>query len=188
MHDGPGRHASKRLEHMGLNTMIQLLKQASIVLIALLAIAAAPAAAQENELAPEHLALARKYVDLTDKSDVYAVALVQTAVETMRTILRQNPDITEPVDAAITKTLEAYRERKGELLDQFARVYALNFTMDELQVVVSFYESAVGQKLATANASLNENLQLVLQIFEANLKTEFYAQVRAELRANGYNV
>jgi uncharacterized protein len=174
---------------MGAMTMIDLIKRAALLVAAMLALAVvAPAAAQQSELAPEHLALARKYVDLTDKSDIYAVSLVETAVRTMSTILRTNPDIQDPVNAAIEKTLTTYKERKGELLDQFARVYALNFSMDELQQIVTFYESPVGQKLATANSTLNESLQSVMGVFRENLGREFFAAVRAELKANGYDV
>ena len=129
---------------MGNNAMISLLKRASVLVVALLSLSLAamslPAMAQETELAPEHLDLARKYVALTDKSGIYEVALVETAVETMRTIITQNPELSEPVDKAITTTLETYRGRKNELLmDQFARVYALNFTMEELQQIVAFF-------------------------------------------------
>jgi hypothetical protein len=169
--------------------MIELIRRAALVITAALSLAAvAPVAAQESELAPEHLALARQYVDLTDKSDVYAVTLVQTAVKTMQTLLKTDPDLTEPVDAAITKILASYKERRNELMDQFARVYALTFTMEELQQIVAFYETPIGQKLASANASLNDTLQRVMQIFQANLGTEFFAAVRAELKANGHNV
>lgn len=163
---------------------------ASLLMAAFLSLATAfnavPAAAQE--LAPEHLAMARKYVELTDKSGIYEVSLVKTAVDTMRTIVSQNPEITKPVDEAITKTLGEYKGKKGDLLDQFARVYALNFTIEELQEIVRFYESPVGSKLATANATLNESLQTVMQVFETNLKTEFFAKVRAQLKAGGFDV
>lgn len=164
--------------------------RASLLMAAFLslatAFAAVPAGAQE--LAPEHLAIARKYIELTDKSGIYEVALVKTAVETMRTIITQNPEISKPVDDAITKTLEVYKGKKSDLLDQFARVYALNFTIEELQEIVAFYESPVGAKLATANATLNQSLQAVMQVFETNLRTEFFAKVRAELKAGGYDV
>ena len=169
-----------------------LSKRTSLLMVALLSLAmtfaAVPAGAQQQELAPEHLAVARKYIELTDKSGIYEVALVKTAVDTMRTIITQNPEITKPVDDAITKTLGVYKGKKGELMDQFARVYALNFTIEELQEIVAFYESPVGKKLATANATLNESLQMVMQVFETNLKTEFFAKVRAELKAGGYDV
>jgi hypothetical protein len=165
-------------------------KRASLLMAAFLSLAATLAAVPANaqELAPEHLAIARKYIELTDKSGIYEVSLVKTAVDTMRTIISQNPEITKPVDDAITKTLAEYKGKKGDLLDQFARVYALNFTIEELQEIVKFYESPVGSKLATANATLNESLQTVMQVFETNLKTEFFAKVRAELKAAGYDV
>lgn len=146
----------------------------------------APVMAQE--VAPEHLALARKYIDLTDRASVYEVTVVETGIETMQQIVTQNPEILNATNDAITKTIEEYNGRKGELLDQFARVYAVHFTMSELQDIVSFYESPTGQKLAQANADLNSDLQRVLQVFTTNLKREFFAKVRSELRAGGVEI
>ena len=158
----------------------------AVVLSAGMIALAMPAVAQE--VAPEHLALARKYVDLTDRSAIYEVTIVETGIETMRQIVQQNPEIIEQTDAVITKTIEEYKGRKGELLDQFARVYAVRFSMDELQQIVTFYESPIGIKLAQANAEVNVDLQRVMEVFTGNLKREFYAKVRAELRAQGIQI
>lgn len=172
------------------NAMKFLRKRLSLLIAAVLAatmsLAALPAAAQE--ISPEHLALARKYIDLTDKANVYEGMLLSVAIDTMRTIVQQNPELMEQTDEAIKKSLDAYREKKGDLLDQFARVYALNFSQEELTAIVTFYESPVGQKLATANATLNENIQTVVGVFEGNLGREFFAKVRAELKAAGFDV
>lgn len=171
--------------------MISLMKNALVALAMALTLSAAsvaPAVAQESEISPEHLSAARTYVGLTDQSSIYETSLITAAVGTMRTILRTNPDMTEAVDAAITKTLENYKGRKNELMDQFARVYALNFTMDELQEINRFYESDVGKKLVTANASLNEDMQRIVQVFEANLRSEFFATVRANLKEAGFDL
>ena len=167
------------------------LKKRAVLAIAALALslasfAALPAAAQE--LSPEHLAVARKYVELTDNANIYETALIETAVETMRTIAGQNPELVDEIDTAITAALGVYKGRKGELLDQFARVYALNLTIEELQEIVAFYESPTGKKLVQANTTLNESMQTVMGVFETNLKTEFFAKVRAELKAAGHNV
>jgi uncharacterized protein len=175
---------------MDINAMKFLRRRLSLVIAALLAFtigaSALPAAAQE--ISPEHLAVARKYIDLTDKAGVYEGVLLSTAIETMRTIVAQNPELVDQTDAAIKTTLDFYREKKGDLLDQFARVYALNFTPEEMQTIVDFYSSEVGQKLATANATLNDSIQTVVGVFDANLKREFYAKVRAELKAAGFDV
>lgn len=175
---------------MDINAMKFLSKRLSLLIAALLAftmsVSALPAAAQE--ISPEHLALARKYIDLTDKGGIYEGVLLSTAIDTMKTIVAQNPELVDQTDEAIKKTLDSYREKKGDLLDQFARVYALNFTPEELQLIVDFYGSEVGQKLATANATLNDSIQTVVGVFDANLKREFYAKVRAELKAAGFDV
>ena len=146
----------------------------------------APAFAQE--VSPEQMALARKYVDLTDRSSIFEVTMVETGVETMRQIVQQDPTLVDKTDAAISKTLEEYRGRKGELLDQFARVYAVRFTTEELQKIVDFYQSPVGVKLSEANSEVNVDLQRVLQVFTNTIKTEFFAKVRAELRAGGAKI
>ena len=155
----------------------------AILLAAATVAAAAPTIAQE--LAPEHLALARQYVDLTDRANIYEVTLVETGIATMRQIVTQNPEIIDQTDAAIKSVLEEYRDRKGELL---ARIYAVRFSMEELQQIVDFYSSPVGQKLATANIEVNQDLQNVIAVFENNLNREFFAKVRAELREQGVEI
>lgn len=158
---------------------------AAFFALLLSAFVALPAVAQQQELSPEHLALARKYVDLTDKSGIYEATIVQTGIDTRRTLLRQNPGISEQVDDAIGKVIASYKDKKGELFDQFARVYALAFTMDELQKIVDFYSSPVGQKLATTNADLNSSIARVMNLYSANLQSEFFSKVRAQLKTMG---
>lgn len=176
---------------MGIKAMTSFRKRAALVVVAALSLAslaftALPAAAQE--LAPEHLALARKYVDLTDKSSVYEVTLLETGIQVMRQLIVQNPEVSKQLDSAITKTLDEYKSKKGELLDQFARVYALRLSMDELQQIVNFYESPAGSKLAQVNSEANQDLQKVMQVFQNNLQIEFMAKVRADLKAQGVNL
>ncbi len=155
----------------------------AITLSATLLAFAAPAMAQE--VPPEQLALARKYIDLTDRAAVFETTMVEIAIGSMRQIVQQNPEISEQTNTAIGKILEEYRGRKSELLDQFARVYAVRFTTQELQDIVAFYETPTGQKLSQANSEVNIDLQRVMQVFTNNVRPEFFAKVRAELRAQG---
>ena len=155
----------------------------AITLSATLLALAAPAMAQE--VPPEQLALARKYIDLTDRAAVFETTMVEIAIGSMRQIVQQNPEISEQTNTAIGKILEEYRGRKSELLDQFARVYAVRFTTQELQDIVAFYETPTGQKLSQANSEVNIDLQRVMQVFTNNVRPEFFAKVRAELRAQG---
>lgn len=141
--------------------------------------------AQAQEVSPDQLALARKYVDLTDRAQIFEVTLVETAVQTMRQIVQQNPELTDATNTAIGKVLEQYKAKKSDLLDQFARVYAVRFTPDELKTIVAFYETPAGIKLATTAKDTNDDLQKVLIVYTNNVRPEFFAKVRAELKAVG---
>lgn len=154
-------------------------------MITTLFISVAPVMAQE--LNPEHLAMARKYIDLTDQAKVYELSLLEAGIDTVRVLLPQNPEIEADLDIAINRTLQVYIKGKSDLLDQFARVYAIRFSIEELEEIVTFYESPTGRKLALENVEANQDLRLVMQVFENNLSTEFIAKVRAELRAAGHS-
>jgi len=175
---------------MGISMMTGMMTRARALVAVLLgaAILAVAAPAMAQEVPPEQLALARKYVDLTDSASVYEVTLVEIGLGTLRELTTQNPELAKETDLAVGKVLEEYRDRKSELMDQFARVYAVRFTVEELQEIVAFYESPTGQKLARANTEVNSDLQAVLQVFTNNTRSEFFAKVRAELRSQGFEV
>lgn len=145
--------------------------------------AAAPVLAQE--ISPEALALARKYVDLTDKAGIYEAILAQTADQTSKLLSQQSPGSTDKIDASIVKVLGTYKDKKDDLFNQFARVYATTFTQDELQQIVDFYSSPTGVKLATSAQSINLGIKQVMTVYTYNFGTEFVTKVRAELKAEG---
>lgn len=138
-----------------------------------------------QEISPDQLNLARQYVELTDTGKVYETTLLQAGVLTMKTVIRDNPEVTEQAKTAIGEVIKSYVDNKGDLIDQFARVYALKFTADELKQIVDFYSTPVGKKLAAENRDINAGLQKVLKVFTNNLKVEFMAKVRANLKEKG---
>src|SRR4051812_36134008 len=86
-----------------------------------LGLGAVPSLAQE--ISPDQLALARKYVDLTNKAQIFEAILATTAAQTSKLLSGQNPEITEKIDATIGKTLETYKGKSDELFNQIARIY-----------------------------------------------------------------
>jgi hypothetical protein len=165
--------------------MIVFLRRVALIVAAALSLSVPMLPALAQEISPAQLELARKYVDLTDNANMYETVLVETGVQTMRTVLAQKPDISNVLEAAITKTLDGYKDRKGELMDQFARLYAVRFTTDELKQMVDFYSSPVGIKLVQTTPQLNTDLQTVISVWRANVQAEFYSKVKAELKTQG---
>jgi hypothetical protein len=173
------------LETMSMN-LSRLTKWAAMAVLALAMAFGAAAPALSQEIAPETLALARKYVDLTNKAQIYEAVLAQTADQTSKLLSSQNASITDKIDATIGKILETYKDKGDDLYNQFARVYAATFTPDELKQMVDFYSTPAGQKLASSALQVNQDISKVMQVFTYNFGTEFVSKVRADLKSQGY--
>ncbi len=165
--------------------MIKIKTNAKIIVAIFISIFISIAPLNAQEIAPEHLELARKYVDLTDQAKIYELSLLQSGINTMKTLISKNPDVKEELNEAIGLTIAEYAPKKDDLFNQFARIYALRFTVEELQEIVNFYETDTGKKLAKENAMVNKELTAVLGIFESNLRIEFFAKVRSRMRDKG---
>ena len=176
---------------MGVTNLMMITRLSGLAAAALLALslvfgAAAPAISQE--IPPEQLALARKYVDLTNKAQIYEAIAAMTAAQTSKLLSQSNPEIAKQIDEQIGKSLEARRGKNDELFNQIARIYAVTYTQEELQQIVAFYETPAGQKLAENAMAVNQDVAKVMQIYTSNFGTEFVREVRAALKAAGYNV
>jgi hypothetical protein len=148
--------------------------------------AVAPALSQE--ISPEQLALARKYVDLTNKGQLYEAIAAMTAAQASQLLTQQNPDLALVIDETIGKVLETRRGKSDALFNEVARIYAVMYTADELNQIIAFYETPVGQKLATNAQQVNTDTAKILTVFTQNFGTEFVREVKAKLKEAGYNV
>jgi hypothetical protein len=142
----------------------------------------------QQEISPEHLASARSYIQLTDNANVYEITLIEIGLQVMRIIIQQDPALADPVQIAIQTAFDEYEARKDELYNQFARIYAMRFTQAELDTILEFYNTDVGKKLLANNTTINQDMQVVLRVWEENTQREFLARVRALLREEGYSV
>ena len=176
---------------MGVTNQMMMTRLSGLAAAALLALslalgATAPAVSQE--IPPEQLALARKYVDLTNKAQIYEAIAAMTASQTSKLLSQASPEIATQIDEQIGKSLEARKGKSDELFNQIARIYAVTYTQEELQQIVAFYETPTGQKLASNAMQVNQDVAKVMQIYTSNFGTEFVREVRAALKAAGYNV
>ena len=176
---------------MGVTNQMMMSRLLGLAAAAVLAVslafgAAAPAISQE--IPPEQLALARKYVDLTNKAQIFEAIAAMTAAQTSKLLTQSNPEIATQIDEQIGKSLEARKGKGDDLFNQIARIYAVTYTQEELQQIVAFYETPAGQKLAANAMQVNQDVGKVMQIYTSNFGTEFVREVRAALKAAGYNV
>lgn len=161
---------------------------AAVLVAGTMALAGTGMAHAQQEISPEHLSVARQYIDMTDGANIYELTLIDLSVSVMRILIQQDPALADPLPGVIEDVFEEYLEDKDALFNQFARIYAMRFTQEELEEILAFYRSDLGQKLLEENVSINQDMQLVLGVWERNTQSEFLSRVRAVLREGGYSV
>jgi hypothetical protein len=175
---------------MHTSSLSRLRRWAAPLLVVMTLLFAGPVAAPAvgQEIPPDQMVLARKYIDLINTSNLFRGVVLKTAIGSFKALTVGHADIEKDISDAVDRTIKSYTGDEAELLDQIARVYATVFTLEELQQIVAFYESPVGQKLAKAAPELANTTSDVLKVYENNLSAEFVRRVRADLKEKGINI
>jgi hypothetical protein len=125
------------------------------LLVAALAPALPGAAPAQNTVDPVALAKAKELLQVSNLASMrdQMVALVEGQITNLMVVA--NPGAEEKIDRAMSEVVRpALKRRIPEYLDLAAAVYATHFTRAELEQIVSFYKSPVGQKLTREQNAL----------------------------------
>lgn len=142
---------------------------------------ATPIAVNAQEITPEHLDVAKQYVQLTDRAFVYETSVVNVLKRVADVLARQNPEISREIVEEGRDLAQEFLDGENKLYPQFARIYALRFSPEELEDIIAFYKSEVGQKLLENNVGINRDLKAAVQVWENNFTTDFELQLRDRL-------
>ena len=168
-----------------MRSLIRLLSAAGLVLG--LALAAAPAQSQTNPPPPSAAAIAAakellqmKHVEALYTNAVPAV-VEQSKNELMQNNINYQKDLNEVAVIVATK----FAGHQNEIGDGMAKVYATQFTEQELKDIVTFYKTPLGQKLLTAEPAAIQMSMAYMTQWGRNFAATVTAEFRAEMRKRG---
>ena len=124
-------------------------------------VAVAPVAAQE--VAPEQLAMARKYIDLTDRGAIFETTVVELGIDTMRQIV----SLRMP-DALLERVEEAARARGVSPSSLMRALIAAG--LDRSYAAVR--EAADPRDLASEIAALGERIDALARAVEGRREAD----------------
>jgi hypothetical protein len=115
--------------------------------------ATAPQAAPAN-IDPARLKAARDLLVVTN-TDTQFATIIPLMFRQMRQPLRaQGPTQQDESNKVFDEIQKQFLERRGDVLDQIARLYAAKFGLEEMNALSDFYRSPVGQKFIAAMPEL----------------------------------
>jgi hypothetical protein len=151
--------------------------------------APAPAAAPAlKEGSPAAIAAAKEILKMKNANAMYANAVPNIVLQTKESLLQSNlnyqKDLNE-VAAIVAKNLAG---REQEIGEGMAKVYANEFTEQELKDLVTFYKSPLGQKLLASEPRAIQFSMSYMNQWAQQFAEIVNAQFRAEMRKRGKEI
>ena len=142
--------------------------------------ASPPAAAEEPSA--EELEVARQVVLASGSGRLYDELLPNVAEQAKTTFIRANPQMQLGVIEVVDKVALSLVERRRDLDQQLAAIWAELFTLEELQSLLAFYQSPAGQKFGTVQPVLLGAQLAAARDWAQEIGEEMMRRVASELR------
>jgi hypothetical protein len=162
-----------------------------------LAVSALPALAQPAQSPPQMqlkpaspaaLQAARDILAMKNVSAQYAGAVPSIVQRTKDSLLQNNLNYQKDLNEVAIVVAQAFAGREKEIGEQMAKIYANDFTEQELKDLVTFYKSPLGQKLlAQEPKSIMASIGF-MNAWAQQFAEEVNAQFRAEMRKRGKDI
>ena len=160
-----------------------------------LALSAAPALAQAQqqaiplkEASPAAIAAAKEILAMKNASAMYANAVPNIVEQTKNALLQANLNYQKDLNEVAIIVAKNLAGREKEIGEGMAKVYANEFTEQELKDLVTFYKSPLGQKLLLAEPRAIQFSMSYMNQWAQNFAEQVNAQFRAEMRKRGKQI
>ena len=155
-----------------------------------LLLAVLPAQAQDtDQVAPEKRQRIERLLEVTGALNVAKIMSAAVTLEMTNAVKQVRPDIppealdivAEEVNSVISQEMVA----KGGFVDLIVPVYARHFTNDELDVLIAFYGTPVGQKTVKMMPQITKEAMQIGQRWGQTLGPTIVERVRMRLNNEG---
>jgi len=145
-----------------------------------------PAAAQQKStIDPAALAAAKALIEASGGARQFDT-VVTTMSQGMANMFKQrSPGKAKEIDEVFTLMAKRMSDRKGELLDLIAPLYAAKFSVAEMQQIMAFFKSPIGQRMIAAQQDIAPQSMRIGMSWGQKIGQEIEAEARLELKKRG---
>jgi len=162
-----------------------------------LAVGAVPAAAQQPaqpqktavpDPSPAAQAAAAEILQLKNASAMYAGAVGGTVQNAKEALIAQHLNLQKDLNEVAADVAKQFAGREKEIGVGMAKVYASEFTEQELKDLVTFYKSPLGQKLITAEPQAIGLSMQFMQAWAQHFRDDVVNAFRVEMQKRGKTI
>ena len=139
----------------------------------------------EKDVDPARLAAAKELLVAAGTAKQFDVVVPLITQQLENAFVSLKPDHAAEIKDVFRVMPEKFSQRKQELLDQVAVLYAERLTADELKDLVKFYHSQIGAKFVQLQPELVQQSMQLGQAWGRKIGQEIEQEVRKELKERG---
>ena len=161
-----------------------------------LAFASLPATAQQapsplqglKPATPGAIAAAKEILAMKNAAAMYQNAVPNIVQQTKDTLLSTNLNYQKDLNEVAVIVAQNLAGREKEIGEGMAKIYASEFTEQELKDLVAFYKSPLGQKLISAEPRAIGLSMAFMNSWAQNFSETVMGAFRAEMRKRGKEI
>jgi uncharacterized protein len=134
------------------------------------------------------IAAAREILAMKKASAMYAAAVPNIVERTKDTLLQANLNYQKDLNEVAVIVAQNLAGREKEIGEGMAKVYAGEFTEQELKDLVTFYKSPLGQKLLASEPKAIQLSMTYMNEWAQGFAELVNGQFRAEMRKRGKEI
>lgn len=134
---------------------------------------------------PVRLAAARELMQVAGVAKQFDEVMPVLAQRLSEAFVAVAPDKADEIRAVFGQVAVKFVDRKGELIEQIAALYADKLTPEDMGAVVAFYRSPVGVKFIAIQPEMSRQAMALGQRWGSAIGREIEAEARRVLKKRG---
>jgi hypothetical protein len=150
--------------------------------------APAPAATSVPNPPAASVALAKEIVLAKGASNMFGNAVPGITEQIRQSYLQNNLDKQKDLAEVAAKVVVDLKGRENEIGDLMAKIYASNFTEQELKDLVAFYKTPLGKKVIEKEPLAMEQSMTAINEWSGKFQDEVVQRFKAEMKKRGKDI
>jgi len=155
------------------------------MIVAVLSVTAPATSFAQKDVDPARLAAAKELLVVAGSAKQFEVVVPLITQQLESAFVNLKPDHAAEIKDVFRAMPEKFSQRKQELLDQVAVLYAERLTADELNELIKFYKSPIGAKFIQLQPELVQQSMQLGQAWGRKIGQEIDQEVRKQLKERG---
>ena len=153
--------------------------------VAVLSVAVPATSFADKDVDPARLAAAKELLVVVGSAKQFDVVVPLITQQLESAFVSLKPDHAAEIKDVFRAIPEKFSQKKQELLDQIAALYAEKLTADEINEIIKFYKTPVGSRFVQLQPELVQQSMQLGQTWGRKIGQEIDQEVRKQLKDRG---